>query len=317
MCYLKIAKELLDGSFWQSLAATEVKILIELMGLAPYKPITYNLYGTPVELNKYELCFSVARMAERFGISDSSFRRFLDKLQKNGLITKCKRKVCLSVRSTGRSCSEEGRHQFYTSVTLCGWLFGEEEEVPEKEVMTEDADMPDEHPPVEHKIDILNKKEEVVVNNARKANFQEYQNPTILLRDCPEIKGVVPEKSLSYFRQIYECSHEKLKELFSRFILKQEAEGMEFLKQKELLRRFANFLHSEFQTQKNNFKKTYNHGKSQSVQSEIKREKSDFEKRREAEDAAIIARMPRYGGSGTGVDAHRKRERRYGSKLVE
>ncbi|MGL4332034.1 MAG: hypothetical protein ACRCSR_04455 [Bacteroidales bacterium] len=317
MGYLKIAKELLDGSFWRSLAATEVKMLIELMSFAPYKPVTYNLYGTPVELNKYELCFSVARMAERFGVSDSSFRRFLEKLQKNGLIKKYKRKVCLSVLSTGRTGSEESKHQFYTSVTFYGWVFAEDDSDPDNEKNTKEESMPGELPPDEHKTDIINTKEEVVVNKARKANFQEYKNPTILFSENPVMTEAIPEKSRTYFQQLYECNSNDLENWFNRFILRQEAEGMEFLKQKELLRRFAYFLKSEFNTKNNNYQKSNNNGKSQSIQPEIKREKSDYEKRREADDAAIIARMPRFGGSGSGCDAHRKRVRRYGSQNVK
>ena len=317
MGYLRIAKELLDGSFWRSLAATEIKMLIELMSFAPYKPVTYNLYGTPVELNKYELCFSVARMAERYGVSDSSFRRFLEKLQKNGLITKYKRKVCLAVRSTGRTSSEESKHQFYTSVSFYGWVFAESEEEVKNEDNAKEESNPGELPPVEHKTDIINK-EEVVVNKTHKANFQKYSNPTILLNENPEMKKVIPEKSLIYFQQSYECTQKEMEKLFRHFILRQEAEGMEFLKQKELLRRFAYFLKTEF-TKKNNNKnqKSNYNGKSQSIQTEIKCEKSDDEKRREADDAAVIARMPRFGGSGAGLDAHRKRMRRYGTQSAE
>ena len=321
MAYLKVSDELLDGLFWDSLAGKEVKMLLKMMFQAPYKSMKFNLYGTDITLNKRELCFSVRCIAKEFGISDSAFRRFMDKLVKMNIITKKKRKIKHSERRSFRRTGAEqgddaGNYQFYTSITFSGWVFDEEQM--QAENMQAEADLSERSDAAcdAHKIDIKIDKEEEVFTNARGENFQNYENRTIHFADKPALQEVIPEKSVAYFCESYECRTQDLENLFGLFIRREEASGLYFLRHKELQRRFAYFLEKNYQTKLTHAKKSKHNGNIQQ-QPEKQREKSEYEKRREAEDAAIIARMPRYGGSSAGLHAIGKRERRYGTKGTE
>ncbi|MGL4293424.1 MAG: hypothetical protein ACRCSQ_07610 [Bacteroidales bacterium] len=128
--FVPISRELINSSLWRSLAGTEVKILMELLALAPFKATTYNLYGVDIELEKHELCFSCVKMAEKYDISYHSLRRLIDKLAKHKILVKKKRKIDLKFsHEKNHEFSHEKNHEFrnpnITSITFCGWVFGE------------------------------------------------------------------------------------------------------------------------------------------------------------------------------------------------
>ncbi|MGL4781378.1 MAG: hypothetical protein ACRCXN_11165, partial [Bacteroidales bacterium] len=128
--FIPIARELTSSSLWRSFADKEVKILIELMALAPFKATSYNLYGVDIQLEKHELCFSCVKMAEKYKVTDHFLRRFFDKLAKHKILVKKKRKIDLKFSHEKSSESNhEKNHEFrnpnITSITFCGWVFGE------------------------------------------------------------------------------------------------------------------------------------------------------------------------------------------------
>ncbi|MGL4805411.1 MAG: hypothetical protein ACRC26_03595, partial [Bacteroidales bacterium] len=132
--FTPVSRELTNSSLWRSLAGTEAKILIDLLALAPFKATSYNLYGVDIQLEKHELCFSCVKMAEKYKVTDHFLRRLFDRLAKHKILVKKKRKidpsnsrtVCKTVsRTVCRTGSTSASPQFYTSITFCGWVFGE------------------------------------------------------------------------------------------------------------------------------------------------------------------------------------------------
>ncbi|MGL5919663.1 MAG: hypothetical protein ACRCZQ_04070 [Bacteroidales bacterium] len=91
MGYLKVSRELLNSSFWRSLAPAEKGILIDLMTMSAYKPTSINLYGLSVKLNIAEVCFSTKILAGKWDISVHVFRKIIDKLTRNNLAVKKRR----------------------------------------------------------------------------------------------------------------------------------------------------------------------------------------------------------------------------------
>ena len=123
--FIPVSRELLFSSLWRSLADKEAKILIDLMARAPYQPTTYNLYGVDIELSQYELCFSCVKMAEKYDISESFFKRYLNKLVEHKIIEKRKRKLvsasCSNKRTGKRSDKRTAsKLHFVTSISICG-----------------------------------------------------------------------------------------------------------------------------------------------------------------------------------------------------
>ncbi|MGL4780647.1 MAG: hypothetical protein ACRCXN_07450 [Bacteroidales bacterium] len=130
--FTPVSRELTNSSLWRSLAGTEAKILIDLLALAPFKATSYTLYGVDIQLEKHELCFSCVKMAEKYGISEYVFKRYLNKLVEHGLVEKRKRKLvstsCSTIRTGKRTTIRTStKLSFVTSITFCGWVFGENE----------------------------------------------------------------------------------------------------------------------------------------------------------------------------------------------
>ena len=128
MGYLKVSRELLNSSFWRSLAPAEKGILIDLMAMAAYKPTSFNLYGTEIELEKYELCFSVLKIANKYRVTEYAIRSLIKKLENAKILTKTIRKITNAVSneiSRGNSRCEYIKKTTccYTSVTFYGWAF--------------------------------------------------------------------------------------------------------------------------------------------------------------------------------------------------
>ncbi|MGL5771478.1 MAG: hypothetical protein ACRCX1_01660, partial [Bacteroidales bacterium] len=182
--FIPIARELTSSSLWRSFADKEVKILIELMALAPFKATSYNLYGVDIQLEKHELCFSCVKMAEKYDISESFFKRYLNKLVEHKIIEKRKRKL-VSV-----SCSEKrpdkrtgkrpdkrtvGKLHFVTSITFCGWVFGENTDKPSKEEIDLSNELSNEPSNELHNKELIKeeekKEENINIYNAREKNF--------------------------------------------------------------------------------------------------------------------------------------------------
>ena len=329
MSYLMISKELLDSSFWGNLALEERAIITELMHRTSYKPCSYSLRGKEIKLRAFEFCFFASSFAKGMKVKLHSFRRLLDKMCASDLIRKEKKSFSSECNQLPNQLSNQFKGYTntcnYTSITFYPWAFAQGDKPQKREAETLQSDISSETGDATLYID----KEEEEFNKGRGHNFMEYKNPMIRFADNPQLKELIPEQSLAYFVLTYECRMEDLENLFRYFIARQQSEGMEFLMHKELQRRFAYFLKEEYNRKmqhersaasNKNFKSrqtTNNYGKSESVQPEVKREKSESEKRREADDAAIIARMPRFGGSSAGLDAVRKRKRRYGTRGTE
>ncbi|MGL5731114.1 MAG: hypothetical protein ACRCX5_08335, partial [Bacteroidales bacterium] len=78
--FIPLSREFLNGSLWNNFALIEKGLMIELLRITPMREKEYNLYGIPVKLDAYELCFSVKRMADFLGVTYHCLRMFLQKL---------------------------------------------------------------------------------------------------------------------------------------------------------------------------------------------------------------------------------------------
>ncbi|MGL5317452.1 MAG: hypothetical protein ACRC9Q_01935 [Bacteroidales bacterium] len=179
MGYLPISRELLNSSFWRSLAPAEKGILVDLMAMAAYKPTTYNLYGAEIELNKFEFCFSVLKMAEKYRVTEYAIRSLIKKLENAKILTKISRKITREVSQGNSRCEYVKKTTCcYTSVTFYAWVFDvdcdvdstdikkdEFHEAPQTEFQTENH---------EHNKEVFNKevlKQKIHTQSAREKNF--------------------------------------------------------------------------------------------------------------------------------------------------
>lgn len=232
MAYLKISRELLNSSLWRDFADKEKVILIELMNEAPYKPSTYNLYGTEIELNTYELCFSVAKMAERFGVSDSFFRRFIDKLLRHGILAKYKRKVEQTFRRTvRRSVVSEQKLQFYTSITFYAWAFGNEENINENDTNTASNGEPSGEHFGEHNIDIKIKEEKEKNSACAEASFKSsndlpYKKCWYSMKQIAELDFAYANEIFSDWKKFSGRSENEVREMLNLFARKKTHLGL-------------------------------------------------------------------------------------------
>lgn len=317
MAYLSVSRELLNGSFWGALASAEKGIILDLIAMAPMEAYTVSLYGLQIPLEPYEICFSAKIMAKKFNVTVHVFRNLIDKLSRNNIGVKKRRQISHTGTDTLKnSGSIKNNNTFFTSLTFYPSVFGIDPDKHGSSGKNSSETIPEATPKPTHNQELTDLKEEEVFTNARGENFQNYENRTIHFADKQALQEVIPEKSVAYFCESYECRTQDLENLFGLFIRREEASGLYFLRHKELQRRFAYFLEKNYQTKLTHAKKSKHNGNIQQ-QPEKQREKSEYEKRREAEDAAIIARMPRYGGSSAGLHAIGKRERRYGTKGTE
>lgn len=131
MGYLKIARELLNSSFWRSLAPAERGVLIDLMGMATYKPRLFNMNGYEIQLDCLEICLSINMYAKNQGVDRSSITRFIDTLVSWNLVRKeivYLSKIAIN-RTTGattkdvtsRKCSK--MHSKVTLLSFNEWIF--------------------------------------------------------------------------------------------------------------------------------------------------------------------------------------------------
>ncbi|MGL5785277.1 MAG: hypothetical protein ACRCX4_00445 [Bacteroidales bacterium] len=314
MAYLSVSRELLNGSFWESLASFEKGIIMDLIAMVPMRAYTVNLYGMQINLEAYEICFFAKTMAKKFDISIHVFRSLINKLSQNNIVVKKRRQITHTETdtetNTGRS---KNNNSFFTSLTFCPSVFGIDTETRERSGKNSHKTTPKPTPKPTHNQEVTDLKEEEVFKTAREKNFIEYSNPLILLRNDPALNDVITENAIAYFRQSFECRTEDLENMFRLFLKREEASGIEFLKLKEMQRRFALFLERSYKTKLTHDKKSKHDGNMQQ-QPESKREKSDDEKRRESEEAAVLARLPRFGGSGARSNAERKKKRRHGTE---
>ena len=125
-----------------------------------------------IELQKYELCFSCVKMAEKYKVTDYFLRRFLDKLAKHNILIKKKRKietsnshtVCHTVsRTVCRTSNSVANTQFYTSITFYGWVFGGNLEIQHKASVNDQKIGPSVEPFVKpfvaHNIEVIKEEE--------------------------------------------------------------------------------------------------------------------------------------------------------------
>ncbi len=132
--FIPISRELTNSLLWRNLSDKEYRIAMNLITSAPFKATTYNLYGIDIELEKHELCFSTNKLAEKYDTTDHFLRRLFDKLAKHNILVKKKRKIAPTTgdnKSHIKCCKSHqySKLNFVTSITFCGWVFGEKEEV--------------------------------------------------------------------------------------------------------------------------------------------------------------------------------------------
>ena len=131
MGYLKIARELLNSSFWRSLAPAERGVLIDLMGMATYKPRLFNMNGYEIQLDCLEICLSMNSYAKNQGLDRSFITRFIDTLVSWNLVRKdivylskiaTNRRTGETIKDvTSRKCSK--MHSKVTLLSFNEWIF--------------------------------------------------------------------------------------------------------------------------------------------------------------------------------------------------
>ena len=168
MGYLKVSRELLNSSFWRSLAPAEKGILIDLMAMAAYKPTSINLYGISVKLNIAEVCFSTKILAGKWDISVHVFRKIIEKLTRNNLVVKKRRQIGDTGNNTGDNTRRaKNNNPFFLSLTFNRWAF---EDNSDNEVSSQETTpemIPDFSAEPEHNKEVINKE---VLNESTRRN---------------------------------------------------------------------------------------------------------------------------------------------------
>ena len=131
MGYLKIARELLNSSFWRSLAPAEKGILTDLMAMATYKPRVFNMNGYDVQLDCLEICISINSYAKSQGLDRSYVTRLIENLESWNLVRK--EVVYLSKIATNKTTDKTTKDvtskkcsKLHSKVTLLSfneWIF--------------------------------------------------------------------------------------------------------------------------------------------------------------------------------------------------
>ncbi|MGL5787474.1 MAG: hypothetical protein ACRCX4_11745 [Bacteroidales bacterium] len=244
MGYLKIARELFNSSFWRSLAPAEQAILINLMTMAAYKPTTYNLYGTEIELNKYEFCFSVIKMAEKYHVTEYAMRSLIKKLEDVQILTKTTRKITRQVSSEfsrGKSRCEYVKKATccYTSVTFCGWVFYDDDECDNK------GDMNDEfHEALQAEVQTVNRehnkeilKKEVLKKETRRnsacavpvsngSKGKEYRKPWYTMEQIAKMDLPYADEIMKEWTEYSGRSKKDVSDILQKFTHKQRLFGL-------------------------------------------------------------------------------------------
>ena len=157
---MKISRELLNSSFWRSLAPAEQGILINLMAMVAYKPTTFNLYGISVKLNIAEVCFSTKILAGKWDISVHVFRKITEKLTRNNLAVKKHRQIGNTESNTGDNTKRaKNNNPFFLSLAFNRWVFEDDSDNEVSSQETTPETTPDFSAEPEHNKEVINQEE--------------------------------------------------------------------------------------------------------------------------------------------------------------
>ncbi|MGL5227372.1 MAG: hypothetical protein ACRC77_04220 [Bacteroidales bacterium] len=302
--FIPLSREFLNGSLWNNFALIEKGLMIELLRITPMREKEYNLYGTPVKLDAYELCFSVKRMADFLGVTYHCLRMFLQKLEAMKLIRKKTRRFAsCKPQAEARAITQTKRKapstNAYTSITFCVSVFvdiwGIDEVVSgnvEKNERLHNSNR-------EHNLNnnIYTEGEEEIEENDKALKSE---NPKILLEEWRTNPVINSDNWQEEVAQYAAVDKVRLGDLLSQFVLQQQCQGNYFLMQREFQRRFVRFLETKIIKHKNKSAKTY--GKETTTTTTV----SECNNRKISEQTRRIdhlaAELFGTGGSGTGGD---------------
>ncbi|MGL4805660.1 MAG: hypothetical protein ACRC26_04875 [Bacteroidales bacterium] len=302
--FIPLSREFMNSSLWNNFALIEKGLMIELLRITPMREKEYNLYGIPVKLYAYELCFSVKRMADFLGVTYHCLRMFLQKLEAMKLIRKTTRRFDdedsqSKPRSKPQSKNNDEKLRVYTSITFCASVFidiwGINEEAPVNVVENEASHKANR----EHNLNnnIYTEGEEEIEENDKALKSE---NPKILLeewRTNPVINSDSWQEEVAQYAAVDKAG---LGDLLGKFVLQQQCQGNYFLMQREFQRRFVRFLETKIIKHKNKSTKTY--GKETTPPTPV----SECNNRKISEQTRRIdhlaAELFGTGGSGTGSD---------------
>ncbi|MGL5786109.1 MAG: hypothetical protein ACRCX4_04785 [Bacteroidales bacterium] len=247
MGYLKIARELLNSSFWRSLAPAERGVFIDLMGMATYKPRLFNMNGYEIQLDCLEICLSINSYAKNQGLDRSFITRFVDALVSWRLVRK--EVVYLSKIATNKTTGETTKDvtsrkcsKMHSKVTLLSfneWIFaidsGRFGEDPPAELSEQSNNQSKEQTSALHNKEGFNKeslKEDIRRNSARAVpSFQElqkvkYRKPWYPMEDIAEMNVPNADEILNEWTGFSGRAKNEVMSLLQEFAKKQKLFGL-------------------------------------------------------------------------------------------
>lgn len=228
MSYLKIAKELINSPFWNTMSLSEQGLLVNLLNKVPFKEVTYNLYGHEIQLQPLEVCFSLRRMSRKFGISHTTLKRMLEKFEAAGVIQLNIRKIGHSVTpsvTTESDNSEAAKGPCrLTSVTFSAWAVQGFTRNPEKEPSEEVVLQPDVTTDVTHKNNVFKNINNKLCVGANAEN-QNSENPWYPLKAFANLTIRDPEAWIHCLCEELQTDSKKLIEAIAQFCKRQKDMG--------------------------------------------------------------------------------------------
>ena len=313
--FLALSREFINSSLWNDFTLIEKGLLVEMLRITPMRAKEYNLYGSIVQLEAYELCFSVKRMAKFLGVTYHCLRMFLTKLETLKLIRKQTRRLNFGentqsiAQSKTRSKNYSSKITVYTSVTFCASVFvdiwntsgGTAPASAENEASHEVSD--------EHNLNNnIYREEEGIKENTKvlKTDIQESavtltnDNPKILLSEWQKRAEVTSEEWHSQLAEYIGTDIGKIRKMLKKFVTQQLCQGYYFLMLREFQRRFVIF--AETRINKRKFKTIVTNGtetfKPAVISEAVEKSKSEQVERIDNFAAELFGT----GGSGSGGD---------------
>lgn len=227
MGYLKVSKELLNGSFWRSLADKEKVVLIELMNMTAYKPVSVNLAGVDVPVQMNELCIFASSLSKYLNISIYCFRSLLKKMcVANVCCTEIRKMGLKDSKSKPNSKLNDRKIQHYTSISFYPWVFAQEPENETKQMIQSANQVTNQT----HNKESINKEAKrnsaCAVSSSQRSQSSGYRKPWYTMEriadmDLPNAKDILAEWCLFSGK----CEKDILA-LLERFARKQKLFGL-------------------------------------------------------------------------------------------
>lgn len=293
MKYLKIAKELFESSLWNTMSLSENGLLVNLLNKAPFKEVTYMLYGREICLQPLEVCFAQRIIAAKYNLSEYALKKMLNKFQDMGLITIKRRKLSANKQNNKSAFHTTlSHHPQYndsitsvTSITFCTSVIANFSEKDESRDSDQKKITLSHHPFDPHKYNVFKKINKKQCAGANPEN-QEFQNPWYALDAFINRTIHDSQAWTDHLCVELQIDEHTLTEAIKHFCVRQKNVGYNQMTKVVFTQQFISYFNK--QKHKNN----PNNGK-QAQQSTVDETQSDTEIDRQLKDLA--AKCRRFG----------------------